>query len=181
MFHHVFLAQTMYVDLLEKQLYTKASQIPNAGKGLYTKKDIAKGDRIVEYTGRVSSWKDAYHQDGANPYIFFASRNHVIDASVDVNSLGRYANDARGLTRIKGLNNNCSFIKEGKRVFIEADKNIPAGSELFVGYGKEYWDTIRSNIRIDKMEAKKKLTAEKKLLSKKAAKKKTAKKKTAAK
>jgi hypothetical protein len=24
-------------------------------------------------------------------------------------------------------------------------RNIPAGSELFVGYGKEYWDIIKEN------------------------------------
>jgi uncharacterized protein len=35
--------------LLEKQLFIKISIIPGAGKGLFTRKPIAKGTRIVEY------------------------------------------------------------------------------------------------------------------------------------
>jgi len=38
-------------------------------------------------------------------------------------------------------------------VFVEAKKDIPAGGELFVSYGKEYWQVIRRN---NKLEAKKK-------------------------
>jgi len=38
--------------LLKKQLYIKKSGIPNAGKGLFTKKPIPKGTGIIEYTGK---------------------------------------------------------------------------------------------------------------------------------
>jgi hypothetical protein len=37
---------------LEKQLYLKKSHLPGAGKGLFTRKAIAKGSRICEYTGQ---------------------------------------------------------------------------------------------------------------------------------
>jgi hypothetical protein len=30
-------------------------------------------------------------------------------------------------------------------VFIFAMRDIPAGSELLVGYGKEYWDIMKEN------------------------------------
>jgi SET domain-containing protein len=66
--------------LLKKQLYIKKSKIPNAGKGLFTKKPIAKGTRIIEYTGRRTKWKDVKDEDGKNGYIFYINRNHVIDA-----------------------------------------------------------------------------------------------------
>ena len=33
------------------------------------------------------------------------------------------------------------------KVYITATKNIPANGEIFVGYGKEYWDVIRENRR----------------------------------
>ncbi len=131
--------------LLEKQLVVRRSQIPGAGKGLYTKKFIPKGTKIVEYKGKVTSWKEADHRDGANGYIYYVKRNHVLDALPRPKALGRFANDARGLIRIKNLANNSEYIEEGLRVFIVSKKDIPANSEILVGYGKEYWDIMREN------------------------------------
>jgi hypothetical protein len=39
--------------LLEDQLIVKKSSLPGSGKGLFTKKLIPKGTRIVEYKGRI--------------------------------------------------------------------------------------------------------------------------------
>ena len=38
---------------------------------------------------------------------------------------------------------------EKKRCYIEAARDIPAGSEILVGYGGEYWQAIRYNIRLE--------------------------------
>lgn len=140
---------------LEKQLYVKTSTLPNAGKGLFTKKFIPKGTRIVEYKGRTRTWKEVQKDEDESPYIYYVKRNFVIDALNDKKALARYANDARGLQRVKDLNNNAEYVEEGVRVFIEAAKDIPAGGEIFVGYGPEYWQVIRHNIRIDEKEKKK--------------------------
>ncbi|MCS3801261.1 SET domain-containing protein [Niastella sp. OAS944] len=140
---------------LEKQLYVKTSTLPNAGKGLFTKKFIPKGTRIVEYKGRTRTWKEVQKDEDESPYIYYVKRNFVIDALNDKKALARYANDARGLQRVKDLNNNAEYVEEGVRVFIEATKDIPAGGEIFVGYGPEYWQVIRHNIRIDEKEKKK--------------------------
>jgi len=142
--------------LLEKFLEVKRSSIPGAGKGLFTKKEIAKGTHIVEYKGKVTTWKEADHRDGQNGYIYYVKRTHVIDASNDPSALARYANDARGLQKVKGVQNNAEYIEEGVRTFIVAKKTIPAGSEILVGYGKEYWDAIRFNIKLEENEAKEK-------------------------
>ena len=48
---------------LEKQLYVKKSTLPNAGKGLFTKKLIPKGTRIVEYKGKTRTWKEVQKDD----------------------------------------------------------------------------------------------------------------------
>ncbi|RYY55245.1 MAG: SET domain-containing protein [Chitinophagaceae bacterium] len=145
--------------LLEKDIVVKTSTIPNSGNGLFAKNTIPKGARIVEYKGRVSTWKKVRHENGENGYIYFLNRNHVIDASRAEKSLARYSNDATGLRRIKGLNNNAEYVEDGTRVFIVAKREILSGEEIFVGYGKEYWQTIRENIRIEasnkKIEAKK--------------------------
>ena len=112
---------------------------------LFTKKSITKGTRVVEYRGKITTWKDVDHQDGTNSYIYFVSKNYVIDGLPFKNEKARYANDARGLTRVKGITNNCKYVKDKMRIYIEAKKNIPAGSEILVDYGKEYWDVIKKN------------------------------------
>ena len=63
-------------------------------------------------------------------------------------AMARYANDARGIIKVKGITNNCVFIKEGRKIYIKSIKNIAAGSEILVRYGKEYWDTIKYNLAI---------------------------------
>ena len=143
---------------LEKQLYVKTSTLPGAGKGLFTKKFIPKGTRIVEYRGRTRSWKEVQQDEQESPYIYYVKRNFVIDALNDKKAMARYANDARGLQRVKDINNNAEYVEDGVRVFIEAAKDIPAGGEIFVSYGPEYWQVIRHNMRIDE-KAKKELLA----------------------
>jgi SET domain-containing protein len=140
--------------LLEKQLFVKTSKLPNSGKGLFTKKFIPKGTRIVEYKGRISAWKDVKDEDGKNGYIFYVTRNHVIDAQLTKSALSRYANDARGLSKITGVINNCDYITDGVKAYIESKKDIPAGSEIFVDYGKDYWKVIRENIKLREQDAK---------------------------
>jgi uncharacterized protein len=134
--------------LLEKQLIVKRSSIPGSGKGLFTKKFIPKGTRIVEYKGKITTWKEVEHNNGSNGYIYYVSRNHVIDARTYVKALARYANDARGLQKIKGISNNSAYVHDQLRVYIEAIKDIPANSEILVAYGKEYWDAIKHNEKI---------------------------------
>ena len=134
--------------LLEKQLEVKESNIPGAGMGLFTSKFIPKGSRIVEYKGRIRTWKDVENEDD-NFYIFYVNENHIIDASRIKKSPARFINDAKGMQKIKGLNNNAQFVVDGLRVFVEAIKDIPAGSEIFLGYGKEYWQVIRKNQKLD--------------------------------
>jgi uncharacterized protein len=133
----------------KKNLVIKKSTLPGAGQGLFTRKFIPKGSLISEYKGRISKWKEANNKSGNNNYIYYITRNHVIDASPYKKSMARYANDARGLQRIKGLSNNSAYVENGLRVYIEAKKDIPPGSEILVDYGKEYWDAIRYNKKLE--------------------------------
>lgn len=141
------------MSLLKKQLAIRPSVLPGAGNGLFTTQFIPKGTLIIEYKGKVSAWKDVNHDNGNNGYIYYVNRNHVIDASKHPNELARYANDARGLTKVRGVNNNAEYAEEGKKVFIRAKKNIQPGEEILVAYGKEYWQTVRENIRIERRES----------------------------
>ena len=103
--------------LLEKHLFVKESTIPGAGKGLFTKVDIAKGSRVVEYKGRRTVWKEVKN-DSDNYYLYTINRNNVIDAGRTLTAFARYANYAKGLTRIKGITINAVYVNERNRAFI---------------------------------------------------------------
>lgn len=141
--------------LLEKQLRVKASTLPDSGLGLFTTKAIPKGTLIVEYKGRVTTWKEVAGEE--NGYIYFVSNKYVIDARPYKSAMAKRANDARGISRVKGITNNSEYVELNGKVYIKSKKDIPAGAEILVGYGKEYWDTIRHNIRIDIENKKKEL------------------------
>lgn len=136
--------------LLEKKLIVKKSTLPGAGKGLFTKVLIPKGTRIVEYKGQIVTWKEvAKMADDRNGYVFFFNNKHCIDAWKTKKGVAHFANDARGIVRVEGVKNNSEYVTEKKRCYIEASKDIPAGSEILVGYGAEYWQVIRYNIKLE--------------------------------
>ena len=134
--------------LLEKDLVVKTSTLPNSGKGLFTKVFIPKKTLIIEYQGKICKWKDV-EATFDNGYIYDVNRNYGIDAGDRPKFLARYANDASGLSKVKGSDNNSRYTVKGSQVFIESIEDIPAGTEIFVSYGKEYWDVVKKNIRID--------------------------------
>ena len=140
---------------LEKWLQVKKSQIPKSGKGLFTTRDIKKEERIVEYKGRLHKWKDIKYQDATNGYLLYMTNQAVIDGRPS-KSFGRYANDAAGLSRVRGLKNNAEYLYEGKRCFIEAKRFIATGEEIFVAYGREYWSDRRMELAKPEFTIKKK-------------------------
>jgi hypothetical protein len=126
-------------------LSVRTSQIPKAGKGLFADEDIPRGSLVVEYTGEWTTWAQV-KDDWQNFYLYVIDDDHVINARNYPDVYARYANDAEGLTAVKGLRNNCEFVNIEGKVFIKAIKDIKAGEEILVGYGKEYWDTVRKNM-----------------------------------
>ena len=139
------------------KLVVKKSQLPGAGKGLYTKEFIEEGTAIVEYKGEIIDDKESERraeEEDIYGYMFFINKKRCIDAYHTPQHVARYANDARGIARVKGLKNNSDYEIVKKKCFITATKDIQPGEEIFVDYGKEYWDVIRENIRIDKKNKK---------------------------
>jgi uncharacterized protein len=130
-------------------LIVKRSQLPGAGKGLYTTEKINKDEKVVEYKGEIIDWKEyekrvAEDRDG---YLFYINSRHCIDAFSTPQHKARYANDAAGLSRVKGLRNNCSYQIFDDKCYIVAERDIEPGEEIFVDYTKDYWDCIRYNIK----------------------------------
>ena len=130
-------------------LIVKTSQLPNAGKGLFTTSAIKKDSKIIEYKGEIIDWKEYTKRvkEDKDGYLFFINKNRCIDAFSTKQYKARYANDAAGIGRVKGLSNNANYEVFGDKCFIVASKDIKAGEEIFVNYTKEYWDCIRYNIK----------------------------------
>ena len=146
--------------LLEFDLVVKTSLIPGAGMGLFTKLAIPKGTYIVEYKGRRTTWDEIKHE-ADNMYICYIDDAFVIDGRYQPGASARYANDANGIVRIKGITNNAQYVNDDMKVYIEATKDIAAGAEIFVKYGKEYWDTIKTNRKLQEKEQKEKAAKKK--------------------
>lgn len=131
-------------------LKVKTSLLPNAGKGLFTDKPIKKGEKVIEYLGEIIDWKEYEKRvlEDKDGYLFFINKKKCIDAYSTPEHKARYANDAAGLSRVKGLKNNADYeVFNNENCFIVARRDIEAGEEIFVNYTKEYWDCIRYNIK----------------------------------
>lgn len=131
------------------KLKVKKSQLPNAGKGLFTLVPIGKGEKVIEYKGEIIEWKEYKKRvdNDKDGYLLFVNNKKCIDAFNTPQHEARYANDAAGLSKVKGMRNNCFYDIVDGRGYIVSSRNIKAGEEIFVSYTKEYWDCIRYNIK----------------------------------
>lgn len=127
------------MKLKNKSVYVRKSLLPGAGLGLFANRNFRKGDRIAEYGGKRRLWREVKHEDGHNGYLLRLNRTMAIDARPTLHLPGRYANDAAGLVRIRGLRNNAEYLIYGDRCFIEATRGIRKGEEILVSYGRAFW------------------------------------------
>jgi SET domain-containing protein len=158
-------------------LEVKKSLLPKAGKGLFTTHEIKKGDTVCEYEGERITWAEAERrneEDDKSGYVFYITKKNCIDAFDFTETFGRYANDAAGLGRVKGLRNNAVYEIRKNKVYIVATRKIKAGSEVFVSYGKQYWKVMKEELERVEKESKKKKKKDKNKKDKKSKKNKAA-------
>jgi SET domain-containing protein len=123
------MARSSMKPIAEKAYTIKSSKI--AGRGGFAIRDIAKGERLMEYLGeRVShavadSRYDDYAQKRHHTFLFAVNRSVVIDAAVNGNE-ARFVNHS--------CEPNCEATIEKSRVFIEAIRPIAQGEELTYDY-----------------------------------------------
>jgi SET domain-containing protein len=102
---------------------------------------IAAGERLIEYTGDVTSWRRAAARQRSaqgHTFVFGLSDGRVIDGS-------RSGNSARFLNHACAP--NCEAIETGDRVFIPALIVIQPGDEFFIDYGLAVDGEITDEIR----------------------------------
>ena len=99
----------------------------SAGLGLFATRPFKKGERIIEYFGRVISKAEEY--SSRSKYLFEVNSRKTIDGTQRDN-FARYINHS--------CKPNCEPNIERGRVFIDAIKAIKPGEELTYDYGDEY-------------------------------------------
>lgn len=119
------------------------SMIPNAGLGLFATRQFPPKKKIVEYTGRIISVKEANKLPNSNAYLAQLGQR-VIDGEDPLqSSVARYANDPRK----SGMKANVKFTANyaKKTMWLESVKVIKAGDEILLPYGDDYWKESESN------------------------------------
>jgi uncharacterized protein len=107
------------------------------GKGVYAKKDIPKGVKVIEYVGNIVSRKEGdriaeeqyskSEKTGAGSvYIFELNRKQDVDGSVSWNP-ARYINHS--------CDPNCRYKRIENHIWIVSFRNIKKGEELSYDYG----------------------------------------------
>lgn len=116
------------------------------GTGVFALRDIPAGTRIIEYGGRRITPEQADEMHPVNPddpfhtFFFAISSGKVIDG-------GNRGNDARWINHSCGPNCEARESANGKRVYIVALVDIPAGTELFYDYGLVMEGRITKKLR----------------------------------
>jgi SET domain-containing protein len=102
------------------------------GKGVFALQPLAEGETIIEYTGKVITWKQAQKAHPHDPddpnhtFYFHIDDKRVIDAAVGGNA-ARWINHA--------CDPNCEADEQDGRIFIKALRDLRPGEELFYDYG----------------------------------------------
>lgn len=118
---------------------------PIHGRGVFAARTIRKGETIIEYRGRRTSYEEACEgpdSDPHNPYhtfLFSLDDGRVIDASVRGNA-ARWINHSCAP--------NCETYEDDEgRVFIEARRTIRAGEELAYDYQLQHDGPVGPRVR----------------------------------
>lgn len=129
-----------------KKVNTEFIEIKNSNihnKGVFAKKDISKGTRIIEYVGEKITKKEAEkraekqmkksknHCVDGGVYIFELNKKYDIDGKVDWNP-ARLINHS--------CDPNCETEMIDEHIWIIAIKNIKKGDEITYNYGYDLND-----------------------------------------
>ena len=101
------------------------------GRGVFALRSIARGERLIEYTGQRMSHDEAderygeEHEDSPHTMLFAVNDEVVIDAT-------KWGSSARWINH--SCQPNCEAVQDNDRVFIDARRAIKPGEELTYDY-----------------------------------------------
>jgi SET domain-containing protein len=105
------------------------------GRGVYARKDIPKGTRLIEYTGERINNAEADRRNDAesggkhHTFLFILNSRTCIDAAVGGN-ISRFINHS--------CDPNCVAWIEGQHIWIDAERDIKKNEELAYDYEYDF-------------------------------------------
>lgn len=121
-------------------------QSPVHGSGVFARRMIPAGTRIIEYDGARISHKEADRRHPTDPddpfhtFFFVVSSGKVIDGNDN-------GNDARWINHACDPNCDSEEGSAGKRIYIVAKRDIARGQELNYDYGLVMEDKITKTLK----------------------------------
>lgn len=121
-------------------LYIKESQIPDAGKGLFTSILIYKNEIISVFKGEILSVEETEirAKNGMDRYFINMLDGTIMD-SMRVKCFAKYANDSKGLVKTNFKINSTITLDDDNNVCLVAIRDINIEEEIFCSYGNKYW------------------------------------------
>jgi SET domain-containing protein len=114
---------------MSKINYGLAVRRTNIGLGIVALEPIPANKKIIEYVGPVLTHAEADEKGGK--YLLTMDEKYVIDGSPRSNT-ARYINHS--------CRPNAKAYTTGVRVWVWSLRNIKAGEEITINYGKEYFN-----------------------------------------
>lgn len=124
------------------------SSIPGAGLGLYVTRNYKRGDFITWYEGAALTRREALERRsaGTDSHIIRGSTSTFHGSYID----GIHASDLRdGQGGGSACNDGAHSLNQETAyfvfadmpdgVFVRASRDLTAGDEVLVGYGRDYW------------------------------------------
>lgn len=110
----------------------EAQPSPIHGHGLFARRDLAVGTRVVEYVGHILTKAGSLRLcERGNPFIFELDEQHDLDGDVPWNP-ARLMNHSCAA--------NCEATLDAGRIWIVTRRDIAAGEELTFNYGYDLVD-----------------------------------------
>lgn len=125
----------MFMSTQAKHQAYEVRQSPVHGNGVFARRRIPAGERIVEYKGERISWDEATERADArggpvnHTFYFSLTDGRVIDG-------GSRGNEARYINH--ACEPNCEAYEEDGRVYIHSLRDIERGEELNYNYALIY-------------------------------------------
>lgn len=115
------------------------------GKGMFARRFIAEGERIIEYKGEVITWKEAQERHPHDP----SDPNHTFYFHIDDERVidGLHGNTAKWINHSCAPNCEAEQDEDEGRVFIHALRDIEPGEELNYDYGLIIEDKLTKKLK----------------------------------
>lgn len=113
------------------------------GRGVFARRPIRKGVRVIEYTGPIISAKEADKLGAQGDQGHSHTMLFQVDAKRVIN--GNEGGDARYINH--SCDPNCETVQDGDKIFIESLRSIKQGEELVYDYHLQVEGRITDKVK----------------------------------